>query len=134
MPCRSARAFIITKKTGTRISTFIVEVIMPPTIGAAIGFITSDPTPVSHRIGTRLARTAATVISLGRKRWTAPGASLARLLPVIEINKEFTEFFNDPERERLNWWQSIVFSALGIVGFVLAAILIAAVSGLTQGS
>jgi hypothetical protein len=62
------------------------------------------------------------------------GASLARLLPVIEINKEFTEFFNDPERERLNWWQSIVFSALGIVGFVLGAILIAAVSGLTQGS
>ena len=53
MPCRSSRAFIITKKTGTRISTFIVEVIMPPTIGAAMGFITSDPTPVSHRIGTR---------------------------------------------------------------------------------
>jgi hypothetical protein len=25
----------------------------------AIGFITSDPTPVSHRVGTRLARTAA---------------------------------------------------------------------------
>jgi hypothetical protein len=134
LPCRSARAFIITKKTGTKISTFIVEVIMPPTIGAAIGFITSDPTPVSHRIGTRLARTAATVISLGRNRWTAPSASLARLLPVIEINKEFTEFFNDPEREHLNWWQSIVFSALGIVGFVLGAILIAAVSGLTQGS
>jgi hypothetical protein len=61
VPCRSERAFIITKKTGTKISTFIVEVIMPPTIGAAIGFITSDPTPVSHRIGTRLARTAATV-------------------------------------------------------------------------
>jgi hypothetical protein len=47
---------------------------------------------------------------------------------------EFTEFFNDPERERLNWSQSIVFSALGIVGFVLGAILIAAVSGLTQCS
>jgi hypothetical protein len=30
---------------------------------------------------------------------------------VIEINKEFTEFFNDPERERLNWWQSIVKAA-----------------------
>lgn len=62
------------------------------------------------------------------------GAGLARLLPVIEVNKEFTEFFNDPERERLNWWQSILFSALGIVGFVLGAILIAAVSGLTQSS
>jgi hypothetical protein len=52
LPCRNARVFIITKKTGTKISTFIVEVIMPPTIGAAIGFITSDPTPVSHKIGT----------------------------------------------------------------------------------
>jgi hypothetical protein len=72
IPCRRARAFIITKKTVTRISTLIVEVIMPPTIGAAIGFITSDPTPVSHKIGTSLARTAATVISLGRRRWTAP--------------------------------------------------------------
>ena len=27
------------------------------------------------------------------------GASLAPLLPVIEINREFTEFFNDPKRE-----------------------------------
>ena len=62
------------------------------------------------------------------------GASLARLLPVIEINKEFTEFFDDPERKRLTGWQSFIFSAIGIVGFVLGAILIAAVSGLTQSS
>jgi hypothetical protein len=39
---------------------------MPPTIGAAMGFITSDPMPVVHRIGTRLARTAATVVSWGQ--------------------------------------------------------------------
>jgi hypothetical protein len=31
------------KNTGTSIKTWMVEVIMPPTIGAAIGFITSDP-------------------------------------------------------------------------------------------
>jgi uncharacterized protein YjbI with pentapeptide repeats len=62
------------------------------------------------------------------------GASLARLLPVIEINKEFTEFFDDPERERLTGWQTFIFSAMGMVGFVLGAILIAAVSGLTQSS
>jgi hypothetical protein len=62
------------------------------------------------------------------------GASLARLLPVIEINKEFTDFFNDPERKRLTGWQSFVFNAMGIVGFVLGAILLAAVSGLTQSS
>ena len=29
---------------------------MPPTIGAAIGFITSEPIPVSQSIGTRLAK------------------------------------------------------------------------------
>jgi len=62
------------------------------------------------------------------------GASLSRLLPVIEINREFTEFFNDPKRERLTGWQSFIFSVIGILGFVLGAILIAAVSGLTQSS
>ena len=46
----------------------MVEVIMPPTIGAAIGFITSEPMPDSHKMGMRLARTAVTVISLGRRR------------------------------------------------------------------
>ena len=45
---------------------------MPPTMGAAMGFITSEPMPVSHRIGARLASTAQTVISLGRRRCTAP--------------------------------------------------------------
>jgi hypothetical protein len=35
----------------------MVDVIIPPTIGAAIGYMTSEPTPVSHRIGMRLART-----------------------------------------------------------------------------
>ena len=62
------------------------------------------------------------------------GASLSRLLPVIEINKEFTDFFNDPERKRLTDWQSFIFNAMGIVGFVLGAILAAAVAGLTQSS
>ncbi len=60
------------------------------------------------------------------------GASLGRLLPVIEINKEFAEFFNDPKRERLTGWQSFIFSVIGMAGYVLGAILIAAVSGLTQ--
>ena len=49
VPLRSARSFIIAKKTGTRINTWIVEVIMPPTIGAAIGFMTSELNPLSHR-------------------------------------------------------------------------------------
>ena len=43
-----------------------------PTIGAAIGFITSEPIPLSNRIGMRLASTAVTVISFARSRYTAP--------------------------------------------------------------
>src|SRR6185437_9026213 len=64
---RRARSFIITKKTGTRIRTWIVDVIMPPTIGAAMGFITSEPIPVAQSSGTRLASTAHTVMSFGLK-------------------------------------------------------------------
>jgi hypothetical protein len=62
------------------------------------------------------------------------GASLSRLLPVIEINEDFKQFFKDPTRATLTNWQSFIFSAMGIVGWVLGAILIAAVSGLTQSS
>ena len=51
---------------------------------------------------------------------------------MIEINKEFTDFFNDPNRTRLTGWQSFVFSVVSLIGWVLGAILIAAVSGLTQ--
>ena len=77
--------------------------------------------------------------------WTVPAArhkgatwcfcaSLAQLLPVITINKELTDFFNDPERTRLKGWQVFLFSALGVVGVALGAILLLAVSGLTHSS
>jgi hypothetical protein len=77
--------------------------------------------------------------------WTVPAArhkgtiwcfcaSLAQLLPVITINKELTAFFDDPERTRLMGWQIFVFSALGVVGLALGAILLIAVSGLTHSS
>jgi hypothetical protein len=62
------------------------------------------------------------------------GASLSRLLPLIEINEDFKKFFNDPNRAKLSDLQSFVYSAMGILGWVLGAILIAAVSGLTQSS
>jgi hypothetical protein len=57
------------------------------------------------------------------------GASLSRLLPVIDINKEFADFFNDPNRDRLKFWPSMLFNALGVFGWLLAAVLIVAVSG-----
>ena len=77
--------------------------------------------------------------------WTVPAAkncgviwcfcaSLAQLLPVIPINKELSEFFNDPERTRLKGWQVFLFSALGVVGLALGTILLVAVSGLTRSS
>ena len=59
---------------------------------------------------------------------------LSRLLPGIELNKEFADFFNDPYRVRLKFWPSMLFSALGVLGWLLAAVLIVAVSGLTQSS
>jgi hypothetical protein len=62
------------------------------------------------------------------------GASLSRLLPVIEINEDFKDFFKNPTRAMLTGLQNFVFSAMGIVGWVLAAILVAAVSGLTRNS
>ena len=52
---------------------------MPPTIGAAMGFITSDPIRDSHKIGARLNITTATVISLGRRRCTAPSIAAASM-------------------------------------------------------
>lgn len=61
------------------------------------------------------------------------GASLARLLPIIEINKEFTDFFNDPYRERLTGPQSAMFSIIALIGWILGAVLIAAISGLIRG-
>ena len=60
------------------------------------------------------------------------GASLAQLFPVIQLNKEFTEFFYDPERTRLKGWQVFMFSSLGVIGLALAGTLIIAVSGLTS--
>jgi hypothetical protein len=77
--------------------------------------------------------------------WTVPAAkhkgaiwcscaSLAQLLHVIPINKELTEFFDDPERARLKGWQVFLFSALGLIGLALGTILLAAVSGLTHSS
>jgi uncharacterized protein YjbI with pentapeptide repeats len=77
--------------------------------------------------------------------WTVPAAkhngaiwcfcaSLAQLLPVIRINNELTDFFNDPERTRLKGWQVFVFSALGVVGLALGTILLVAVFGLTRSS
>ncbi len=66
--------------------------------------------------------------------WWQVGASLTRLLPGIELNKEFTDFFDDPKRERLRGWHVFVFSSFVVIGWVLGLFLVAAMGGLTQHS
>jgi len=60
------------------------------------------------------------------------GASLDQLLPIIELNKEFGNFFDDPNRERLKNWQLGYFAFQAIVGYVLASCVVAGLAGLTQ--
>ena len=45
---------------------------IPPISGAAIRFMTSEPVPTAHMIGMRPRNVVATVMNLGRSRWTAP--------------------------------------------------------------
>ena len=59
----------------TRVS--IVEDTNPPTMGAAIRFMTRVPVSVPKRIGRRPMVVVATVMSLGRRRSTAPSVMAA---------------------------------------------------------
>jgi hypothetical protein len=69
------------------------------------------------------------------KGWLWCGqAGLDRLLPIIQLNPEFDEFFRDSEKSQLKRWQLLFFSLTAIVGWLLGAFLAAALSGLTQGS
>ncbi len=60
------------------------------------------------------------------------GASLDHLLPIVSLNKEFDDFFNDPYRERLNGWQLAYFAVHALFGFLLGSFVVAALAGLTQ--
>jgi hypothetical protein len=61
------------------------------------------------------------------------GASLDRLLPIVELNEEFAAFFNDPPpRQRLNGLQLGYFGFHALFGFVLGSFVLAALAGLTQ--
>jgi hypothetical protein len=64
------------------------------------------------------------------------GASLHRLLPVVELNKEFKDFFENPvpadagTPRNLNGWQMVFFAGLAIAGWVLGIFLLSAIGGL----
>jgi hypothetical protein len=60
------------------------------------------------------------------------GASLDRLLPLVELNKEFGEFFNDPYRVYVHGCVLAFFAGLRLWGWVLGSFLVAALAGLTQ--
>ena len=60
------------------------------------------------------------------------GASMNRLLPLVELNREFVDFFDDPDRERVNGWQVAYFSLHAIAGYVLGSFVVAGLAGLTQ--
>jgi hypothetical protein len=61
------------------------------------------------------------------------GASLNHVLPLVTISQEFSDFFNDPKRERLHAWQHVVFGMLALCGWALGLFVAAAFSGLIQG-
>jgi hypothetical protein len=64
------------------------------------------------------------------------GASLHRLLPVVELNKEFKDFFENPKptadggRRNLAGWQVVFFGGIAVGGWILGFILLAAMGGL----
>ncbi len=53
-------------------------VTMPPTIGAAMRCITSEPVPLPNMMGSRPAMITATVIAIGRTRSAAPSMIASR--------------------------------------------------------
>ena len=67
-----------------------------------------------------------------RGGWWCAGASLNRLLPVVQLNKEFEDFFHDPQRERMTGWQLAYFAVHGLVGWAFGLFLVAALTGVMQ--
>jgi hypothetical protein len=60
------------------------------------------------------------------------GASLSRLLPIVEINKEFTDYFDDSRHKNLYPDQVVIFNIVAVLGFVLGGIVAAALTGFLQ--
>jgi hypothetical protein len=66
--------------------------------------------------------------------WWCFGASVDRLLPFITLKKEFSEFFDNKEVNRFTRWQDLFFIVFGVLGWVLGAIVLAAMGTFTKGS
>ena len=64
------------------------------------------------------------------------GASLHRLLPIIELSEEFTYFFDTTkskpgEPRKLFRWQMAFFAVFGLTGWILGLLLLGAMGVLT---
>jgi hypothetical protein len=62
------------------------------------------------------------------------GASANRLLPFITLKKEFTEFFDNREVNGFTRGQDLFFTVFAVLGWVLGAIVLAAMGTFTKGS
>jgi hypothetical protein len=88
----------------------MVEVTMPPTMGAAIGFMTSEPMPDSQRIGMRLARTAQTVMSkiCGRSRKSFSVTFWPRWKPCKSARTGWWNLFVDGRMDQDTYGQQVL--------------------------
>jgi hypothetical protein len=62
------------------------------------------------------------------------GASVDRLLPFITLKKEFSEFFDNKTVNGFTLWQDLFFTVFAVLGWVLGAIVLAAMGTFTKGS
>ena len=61
------------------------------------------------------------------------GASVNRLLPVVTLKKEFAEFFDNPALNKFTPLQDFSFTILGVLGWLLGVIVVAAIAAITHG-
>ena len=75
-------------------SVSTVLLIIPPTIGAAIRFMTLAPVPLPQRMGSSPAMIAVTVIIFGRTRSTAPSITASYRSRVVGRAVRLTRAFH----------------------------------------
>jgi hypothetical protein len=81
-------------------------------------------------LGAIVLRTTVKGVRQEGHQWTwCFGASLSHLLPIIELNKDFTAFFEDSRHNCFTPWQAFFFTLVGINGWLLA-MMIAIASGI----
>jgi hypothetical protein len=62
------------------------------------------------------------------------GASANKLLPVVSLKKDFSDFFDDQRRNMFTPWQDIFFTVLAALGWVLGLVVVAAMATITHGA